>query len=130
MSLRAKRALNFLLENGTVTTGDLLAAGYAHPPRAIRDLKDAGFEVSSKLVTVDGRRMSEYTLVDSVTEGGGQRRPVSHRFRNHVFEVHGHRCAVCGVVFITRQLQLDHRVPFHVGGDPVIPTVDDFMPLC
>jgi hypothetical protein len=42
VSGRAEKARELLLAHGTVTTGDLAALGYDHPPRAIADLKDAG----------------------------------------------------------------------------------------
>jgi hypothetical protein len=130
VSLRARKALDFLLERGSVTTGELKAAGYDHPPRAIRDLKDAGFIVVSELVKVDGVRMSRYTLTDSMTANFAQRKPIPNASRKRLFEEHGYRCAVCGGVFITRMLQVDHRVPFHVGGDPDVFHTKDFMPLC
>lgn len=129
-SKRAQRALEFLLERGSVTTRDLQAIGYDHPPRAIRDLKDAGFLIDSEMVTVEGRRMSQYTLVDVMSAEFAQRKPIPHAFRQGLFEAHGYRCAVCGGVFITRMLQSDHRVPFHVGGDPEVFDISDFMPLC
>lgn len=129
MSARARKALEFMLEHGSVTTGDLKAAGYDHPPRAVRDVKDAGIVVESKLVNVDGVRMSRYTLVDSIGEGFLQRRPISNRFRDALFDAHDHHCAVCGGVFITRMLQADHRVPFAIGGDPE-PELQHYMPLC
>lgn len=130
MSLRARKALDFLLEHGSVTTGDLKSAGYDHPPRAVRDLKDAGFIVDSRLVNINGVRMSRYTLVDSTTENFTQRRPIPNAARQKLFEEKGYRCAVCGGVFITRMLQADHRVPFHIGGDPDVFDTRYFMPLC
>jgi len=129
MSARARKALEFMLEHGSVTTGDLKTAGYDHPPRAVRDVKDAGLMVESRLVNVDGIRMSRYTLVDSISEGFVQRRPISNAFRNALFDANGHRCAVCGGVFPTRMLQADHRVPFAIGGDPE-PELEHYMPLC
>ncbi|GAB3660655.1 hypothetical protein GCM10027589_22450 [Actinocorallia lasiicapitis] len=129
-SQRAAKALELILERGTVTTGDLKAAGYDHPPRAIRDLKDAGFHIESKIVTVGGRRMSRYTMVDTISEGFAQRRPISSVFRSRLFDAHGYRCAVCGGEFVGRMLQADHRVPFHIGGDPEVFAIQDFMPVC
>ncbi|WP_090970360.1 HNH endonuclease [Nocardioides exalbidus] len=129
MSARARKALEFMLEHGSVTTGDLKAAGYDHPPRAVRDVKDAGLMVESKLVNVGGTRMSRYTLLDTMSEGFVQRRPISNAFRNALFDQHDHRCAVCGEKFITRMLQADHRVPFAIGGDPA-PELQHYMPLC
>lgn len=129
MSNRARKAMEFMLAHGSVTTGDLKAAGYDHPPRAIRDVKDAGLLVDSELVNVDGTRMSRYTLVDSIRAGFVQRRAISNAFRDELFAAHGYRCAVCGGVFITRMLQVDHRIPFAVGGDPP-PELMHYMPLC
>lgn len=130
MSARARKALEFMLARGSVTTGDLKAAGYDHPPRAVRDLKDAGLVVESNLVNVGGVRMSRYTLVDSITADFAQRKPIPNAFRKQLFEEHHYRCAVCGGVFITRMLQADHRVPFHIDGDPSAFLTEDFMPLC
>lgn len=129
-SKRAQKALEFLLERGSVTTGELKDAGYDHPPRAVMDLKDAGFVIVSNNVLVDGKRMSRYTLVDSMSDDFAQRRPIPLTFRKKLFDEHGYRCAVCGGVFIMRMLQADHRVPFMVGGDPEVFDTSDFMPLC
>lgn len=130
VSKRAGKAREMLLDRGTVTTGELSAAGYDHPPRAIRDLKDAGFALESESVTIDGRRMARYTLLDTITADYAVRKPIPLTFRKALFAAHDHRCAVCGGEFITRMLQADHRVPFHIGGDPDPMTIPDFMPLC
>lgn len=129
-SKRARKALKFLLERGAVTTGELKDAGYDHPPRAVMDLKDAGFVIVSQNVNVGGKRMSQYTLVDSMSDDFAQRKPIPNPFRKKLFEEHGYRCAVCGGVFIMRMLQADHRVPFWIGGDPDVFETKDFMPLC
>ncbi|WP_432114390.1 hypothetical protein [Streptomyces sp. S1] len=129
-SKRAQKALEFLLDKGSVTTGDLKAVGYDHPPRAIRDLKDAGFVIESAMVNINGKRMSQYTLIDSMSADFAQRKPLPLAFRKQLFKEHDHRCAICGGVFITRMLQADHRIPFHVGGDPDVFETMDFMPLC
>ena len=130
MSRRAETALDILLERGTVTTAELNELGYDHPPRAIGDLKDAGVTIVRTMVTVEGRRMAQYTLVD--TTGGSERvrRQLPKRFREQVFSEHAYRCAVCGGQFTSRELQLDHRIPFRIAGDPDELAVEDFMPLC
>jgi hypothetical protein len=129
-SKRAQKALEFLLERGSVTTGELKAAGYDHPPRAVMDLKDAGFVIISTNVSVGGKRMSRYTLVDSMSDDFAQRKPIPSPFRKKLFAEHDYRCAVCGGTFIMRMLQADHRVPFWIGGDPDVFETKDFMPLC
>lgn len=129
-SKRARAALEILLTRGSVTTGDLKAAGYDHPPRAVRDLKDSGFAIESQIVKVEGVRMSRYTLLDSVSEAFAQRLPIPNSFRKKLFEAHDFLCSVCGGTFPTRMLQVDHRVPFHIDGDPPSLETKHFMPLC
>ena len=131
MSRRAALTLDLILKQGSVTTGDLNAIGYDHPPRAVRDLKDAGLAVDKDMVTVDGKRMARYFLVtDSSNQGRASRRPLPLAFRKRLFEIHGHKCSACGGRFLTRFLQADHRVPFEIGGDPEPITLEAFMPLC
>lgn len=130
MSKRAELARDILLERGTVTTAELSQLGYDHPPRAIGDLKDAGITVLSKLINVDGRRMSQYTLVD--VQGGTEaiRRQLPKKFREDLYELFDYRCAVCGGDYSARELQTDHRIPFRIAGDPEVLDGQDFMPLC
>jgi 5-methylcytosine-specific restriction endonuclease McrA len=130
MSKRAEAALQILLERGMVTTAELNQLGYDHPPRAIGDLKDAGVTIAKTMVTVEGRRMAQYTLVDTVGGSESIRRQLPKKFREQVFSGHSYRCAVCGGRFTSRELQLDHRIPFRIAGDPQELAVEDFMPLC
>ncbi len=130
-SKRAEAVLDFMLEHGgSVTTGDLARLGYEHPPRAVMDLRDAGFAYVSAPDRVDGVRMQRYTLIDTMTEGYAHRQPIPAAFRETLFSEHGYHCAVCGGQFISRMLQADHRVPFYIGGDPRPFVTDAFMPLC
>ena len=130
MSKRAQTGLEIVLARGTVTTAELNQLGYDHPPRVIGDLKDAGVTVLRSLVTVEGRRMAQYTLVDTVGSSESTRRQLPKKFREQVFSEHDYRCAVCGGQFTSRELQLDHRIPFRIAGDPDDLMVDNFMPLC
>lgn len=131
VSRRGAAALEALLQRGSVTTGDLSAMGYDHPPRAVRDLKDAGFVIKAENVSVDGRRMARYTLVDTMSvEGRAIRRPIPLSFRRELFEANDFRCAACGGKFEVRMLQADHRIPFEIGGDPEGLELADYMPLC
>lgn len=74
--------------------------------------------------------MSRYTLVDTISEGRAQRKPIPLPFRIKLFEAHDSKCAACGGAFATRLLQADHRIPFEVGGDAETFLIEDFMPLC
>lgn len=130
MSKRAKSARDILLERGTVTTAELNDLGYDHPPRAIGDLKDAGVTVKTGMIATNGRRMAQYTLIDTIGSTERNRKQLPKRFRDELYRRYGYRCAICGADFTGRELQTDHRVPFRISGDPLHPVFDDFMPLC
>jgi 5-methylcytosine-specific restriction endonuclease McrA len=130
MSKRAVRARDILLERGTVTTADLNALGYDHPPRAIGDLKDAGITLVREMVTVDGRRMAQYRLLDTLGGDEAIRRQLPKKFREALYDAHDHQCAVCGGRFTARELQTDHRIPFRIAGDPDTLDTAAFMPIC
>ncbi|MEU3250853.1 helix-turn-helix domain-containing protein [Streptomyces sp. NPDC006997] len=131
-SRRAQRALEHILEHGSVTTAELNGMGYDHPPRAIGDLRDAGVTVVKEMVTVDGRRMARYALLDQINANasGIGRKTLSKRFREDLYDMHGHKCAICGGSYTSRELQADHRVPFRIAGDSRELLLDEFMPLC
>ncbi|OTA25517.1 hypothetical protein B9G54_07440 [Alloscardovia macacae] len=131
MSKRARSALEIMLERGTVTTKVLQEEyGLDHPPRAIRDLKDAGVLVGSHRVKESGKTISEYFLEDvsAPSPGGAPRNPIKKADKDRIVAEFGGRCAVCGTA--SNRLQLDHRVPFAIAGDPPEWTGDTAMPLC
>ena len=39
-------------------------------------------------------------------------------------------CGICQTSYESRYFQLDHRVPFEVGGEPATPEIKEYMPLC
>lgn len=130
MSKRAETARDILLERGVVTTAELNQLGYDHPPRAIGDLRDAGVTVIRKMISVGGRRMAQYSLVDTKGSMERGRIPLPKRFREALYDEYHYRCAICGGTYTSRELQADHRVPFRISGDPKVLALDDFMPLC
>lgn len=131
MSARARKAVEFILENGSVTSDDIQAMGQGHPPRTIADIRDAGIKTAMTMVLVNGKRRAQYTLVpDTSGEDQADRKVIPKRFRDNLFIAHEYRCAACNGLFTSRELQADHRVPFRIAGDAADWQVDDFMPLC
>lgn len=131
MSKRARAALEIMLERGAVTTKVLQEEyGLDHPPRAIRDLKDSGVLVGSRRVKESGKSISEYFLEDvsALGPGGAPRNPIKKADKDRIVAEFGGRCAVCGTT--SNPLQLDHRVPFAIAGDPPEWTSATAMPLC
>ncbi|MGC4806504.1 HNH endonuclease [Micromonospora sp. DT233] len=131
LSLRARRAVERMLDQGHVTTADLNDMGYDHPPRAIADIKDAGVQVAMKMVVVAGRRMASYKLVPAAGDAAlTGRRTLPKAFRESLYTLWRYRCAVCDGQFTSRELQADHRIPYRVSGEAVEQVPEDFMPLC
>lgn len=128
---RSRVVVEHILAHGFVTTADLADKyGYDHAPRAARDVRERGIPLVSVRVVVDGRRMVAYRFPDTVeldrTRSG--RAGVTKAFRASVLDHYDHKCAFTGEQLSPRLLELDHRVPFEVGGDPVAPyRVTDWM---
>lgn len=130
MSKRAAIVRDYILEHGAITTEKLSELGYNHPPRAARDLKDAGAGVRSVLVNVGGKRIASYTFDGKANEDEAGRIVIPKEFADRLKAAFDHRCAICAAEYPDRYLQADHRVPFAIAGDKPTFEVEDFMPLC
>lgn len=129
-SKRARTVVQIIFERGACTTNDLKALGYQHPPRAVGDLRDAGIDVSRRMVsytdpeTGSKKSQASYSIVGTVP-GRESRRGVSKQIRDEVTATG--RCEMCGA---SARLQVDHRIPFEVAGETYPHVAEEFMPLC
>lgn len=135
LSKRARLVMARLQEHGQVTTRELKDIGYDHPPRAARDVREAGIPLKTIWQRSGSKRTAVYVLdtereVEPFKRGG--RRTFSKAFRTQLIQAYGSRCAVCGERYEARYLQVDHRVPYEVAGDTVgsEEQPECFMPLC
>ena len=132
---RARTVIDHILTHGHISTEDLKEIyGYNHPPRAARDVRDLGIPLDTFKVTgSDGRRIGAYRFgdPDALRPGRQGRRRWPPGFRDQMEARYGFRCGICGLVHESNQMQIDHRIPFEVGGDAAgEPDVTDFMLLC
>ncbi|NLA64815.1 MAG: HNH endonuclease [Leucobacter sp.] len=129
-SKRAREVARIILERGACTTTDLEELGYKHPPRAVKDLKDAGIEIRTITEsyvdpsTGNTKRRAKYSVV-GVDASKESRRQFSKAVSDAV-KASG-KCEVCGAL---PPLQVDHRVPFDIGGETFPHVLDELMPLC
>jgi hypothetical protein len=130
MSKRAAIVRDHILTHGHVTTADLNALGYDHPPRAVRDLRDAGAGVKTVMIVQDGKRMASYVFDGTSNEDGSIRVNIPKKFADDLKAAYDNKCAVCSGAFASRMLQADHRIPFAIAGDKASMAAEDFMPLC
>lgn len=107
-----------------VTTEELRDIyGYNHPPRAARDVREAGIPLRTvRVLGTDGRSIGAYEFGDpeEIEEHKLRgRRTFSKEFKQTLIEASDGRCEVCGTRYEERYLQIDHRVPYEVAGDEV-----------
>lgn len=130
---RPRVVIDHILKHGSITTEELATQyGYTHPPRAARDVRERGIPLRTSRVTAsDGRRIASYTFGEPESYLSGRRRgrgawPVG--LRNELMESYGPRCAICWGSFEPQHLQIDHRIPFEIGGDTQ--EIGDLQLLC
>lgn len=129
---RSRRLVEQILENGYVTTATLASLGYDHPPRAARDVRDRGIPLETVMQETEGGRIAHYrfpveVVLDRTAAG---RVAISRTFKQAVIEHYGQADIFTGKATDFGGLQVDHRIPFHISGDPIQPfNVEDFMPV-
>jgi hypothetical protein len=133
---RPKTVIDHILKHGQITTEELRDVyGYGHPPRAARDVRDLGIPLETfSLKGADGRTIRGYRFGDpSKIHGQGHsgRRAFPKDFKPRLAERDGGRCSVCRTEFELSYLQIDHRVPYEVGGESSDGmNLVDFMLVC
>ena len=133
---RAKIVIEHIMKHGFITTEDLETTyGYNHPPRAARDVREAGIPLETfKVKSKEGKSIAAYQFGDlcqiqkNRVEG---RITFSKQFKKQLYEQFKGHCSICNAVFEERYLQIDHRIPYQVGGDIDFERKNfDFMLLC
>ena len=135
-SKRARIVIEHILEHGQITTEDLEKMGYNHPPRAARDVREAGIPLETfRVQSSDRRSIAAYRFGDlsEIREERIQgRKTFPKKLRDDLYKISGGKCAICSGKFGSRYLQIDHKVPYEVAGDEQESewNTDDYMLLC
>lgn len=135
-SKRARIVIEHILEHGQITTEDLEKMGYNHPPRAARDVREAGIPLETfRVQSSDGRSIAAYRFGDLSEireERIRGRKTFPKKLKDDLYEISGGKCAICSGKFESRYLQIDHKVPYEVAGDEQESewNTDDYMLLC
>ncbi len=136
-SITAKRprvVIDHILQHGFITTEELKETyGYSHPPRAARDVRENGIPLETFRVTgSDGRKIAAYRFGDvskaRFTRLSG-RTGLSKQIEETLIGKYGCKCFIYLEAVDKRELQIDHRVPFEVDGEPDLEP-ETFMLLC
>lgn len=135
-SKRARTVIEHILKHGQITTEEISNFGYDHPPRAARDVREAGVPLETfRVRSSDGRSIAAYRFgnLSQVRLARFQgRRTFPKKLKDDLFAAAGGRCAICTGKFEKRYLQIDHRVPYEVSGDTLNTKWDlnDYALLC
>jgi len=134
---RPRTVIQHILKHGYVTTQELKDRyGYNHPPRAARDVREQGIPLETfRVVGSDGRKIGAYRFGDPAQTRFLKRQgrtAFSRELKQKLMDKDGCRCAIYLEELPERELQIDHRIPFEVGGDRGHDkeNPEDFMLLC
>jgi hypothetical protein len=134
---RARTVIEHIIEHGLITTEELKEKyGYNHPPRAARDVREQGIPLETfNVKDSTGRSIGAYRFgkwEDFRADKLKGRQAFSKQFKKGLVEKHGEQCNICSASFEERYLQIDHRVPYEVAGDDVLPNrnLDHYMLVC
>jgi len=132
---RPKTVIKFILEHGSITTEDLKALGYEHPPRAARDVREQGIPLETfRVKDSTGRSIAAYRFgklskaEDKLSKVSG-RTVLSSALKKALIEKYGSKCFIYMQPMEERLLQIDHRVPYEIGGERGKSDIDCYMLL-
>lgn len=135
-SKRPRTVIQHILKHGFVTTEELETLyGYQHAPRAARDVRELGIPlITYHVKSSDGRSIAAYKFGDLLKMGKNQsktlgRTALSKALKKALIEKYGSQCFIYLLPMDERLLQVDHRIPYEVGGEENHEDIDQFMLL-
>ena len=135
-SLRPLQVIYHILEQGEVSTETLTSDyGYNHAPRATRDVRELGIPLKTDFAkNSEGKRMAVYSLdfeADAENQKKG-RQAFAKKVKTNLLQVAGTSCSLCNGEYSSLSLQVDHRVPYEIGGELTLENIDErhLMLLC
>jgi hypothetical protein len=131
---RPKTVIDHMLNHGYITTEELKEVyGYNHPPRAVRDVREHGIPVETfRVIGKDRRKIAAYRfgqwLGHRVKRLEG-RTVLSKQLKQQLIERYGSKCFIHLEEVSQAELQIDHRIPYEVGGEHNTLDPEHFMLL-
>jgi len=121
---RPRTVIQHILEHGYITSEELKDTyGYNHPPRAVRDVREYCIPLVTYRVTGnDGRSIAAYKFGDpsdmknNLSKSAG-RTVLSKALKQALIEEYGAKCFVYLESMDESVLQVDHRIPYEIGGE-------------
>lgn len=121
---RPSTVIQHIIKNGFITTEELTNDyGYEHPPRAARDVRERGVNlVTYNVKSSDGRTIAAYkfgdpVFIDNKVSKVSGRTALSNALKKALVDKFGAICFVYLQPMDERLLQIDHRIPYEIGGE-------------
>ena len=133
---RPRTVIDHILKYGFITSQELKDLyGYNHPPRAVRDVREYGIPLQTYRVEgTDGRKIAAYkfgNLADAKSKLSKQsgRTVLSKALKQALIDKYGAKCFIYLESMDAAALQVDHRIPYEIGGKHDVSDIDAFMLL-
>ncbi len=133
---RAKIVIDHIRQHGFITSEELTNKyGYSHPPRAVRDVRERGVPiVTYKVKGSDGKNIAAYKFGDPskaqwVPQKSSGRSAIGQAIKKALIKKYGARCFIYNEEMPPDKLQVDHRIPYEIGGEHDLNDIDYFMLL-
>lgn len=121
---RPSTVIKHIIEHGYITTEELTNNyGYEHAPRAARDVRERGINLKTyRVKSSDGRTIAAYKFgnpifLDHKISKVSGRTVLSKALKKALIDKYGAVCFVYLQPMEERLLQIDHRVPYEIGGE-------------
>lgn len=133
---RPSTVIQHIIKHGYITTEELENLyGYKHPPRAARDVRERGINlITFKVKSSDDKTIGAYKFGDSVfidnkiSKAAG-RTALSNALKKALIEKYGSKCFIYLQPMEEKLLQVDHRIPYEIGGEQNENDIDCYMLL-
>lgn len=136
-SKRPKTVIQHILKHGFVTTEELEKLyGYQHAPRAARDVRELGIPLDTFYVKdAEGKNIAAYKFgnpseVKDVAGKAEGRTALTKALKKALVEKYGSKCFIYLQTIDSNLLQIDHRIPYEIGGETDTNSPENFMLLC
>ncbi len=123
-SKRPATIIKHILEKGYITSEDIKNLyGYNHPPRAIRDVREQGIPIETYRVkdntgrTIAAYRFGDPSSIENKVSKIHGRTALVKTLKEALIEKYGAKCFIYQQYMDSNLLQIDHRVPYEIGGD-------------
>lgn len=120
-SARAVYVINYILENGSISSEDIRNKGYVHGARAVGDVRDNGIPlIKNNTKSTDNRTIAEYTFglaKDIKKHKFGGRINFPKKLKGQLLDRDGLICSISQQPLAEGELTIDHRVPYYLSGD-------------